>query len=126
MFGQQPAVPNAASELLVLPRPPRDGPGPPWGGSRDSHRIRAELCTGQGPQPWTTHASQSGLEPPVAAAGRLPSREDVVAGVSSRVAGAGPQAPPLPPPAPRLVAAASAPRGARASRLLAVRTVAGG
>src|SRR3954447_16957080 len=31
MFGQQPAVPNAASELLVSPRPPRDGPGPPLG-----------------------------------------------------------------------------------------------
>src|SRR3954452_12768787 len=32
MFGQQPAVPNAASELLVPPRPPRDGPGPPGEG----------------------------------------------------------------------------------------------
>src|SRR4051812_24163449 len=121
MFGQQPAVPNAASELLVLPRPPRDGPGPPWGGSRDSHRIRAELCTAQGPQPWTTQAPQSGLEPPVAAAGRLPSREDVVAGVSSGVAAAGTESSPLPPVGPVLVAAASAAIGAGSSRLLAER-----
>src|SRR3954470_24348945 len=64
MFDQQPAVPNAASELLVPPRPPRDGPGPAWGGSRDGQWIRAELGTGLVRRPWTTHAPQSGLEPP--------------------------------------------------------------